>query len=149
MIIHRVPLEDHLNLKLTSKQISAVAKDVVKVSKLSRDEQIKCHARLEAKASRGQLNRILMCCVCGKLKNKSEFIDAHREKKVERRTCMRCALIIRKYVCRRVRVDGRLSFGCRSCFKFYPESLTNRPHIGGSSLYCNSCYVSDSSIISF
>ena len=153
MIIKRVPLEDHLNLKLVSKQISAVVKDVVKVSELSREEQIKCHTKLEVNAPRGRCYSTLTCFSCGKMKDKSEYIDAQRKKKVSRRICIDCATRRGWYGRRIVHINGKpqilltgWNFTCTFCSEVFPElyKYTYDPWTSykGEYRYCRDCWVS-------
>ncbi len=62
MIIKELPVEDHLNLKLASKCISAIANQVMDVSVHSREEQVTCSD-------------------CSRLLDHSEYIEAQLDTK--------------------------------------------------------------------
>ena len=147
MILKNVPVQDHLNMKLTSKALAAVAKDAMDVASLSREEQIGCHMKLEANAPRQKRYSFLTCFSCGALKSKSEYIDAHQKKKVSRRTCMGCAIRFGRR--RKVNINGELSFACRGCKKFVLVSPTSGPQWYyprnkryGKWWVCRPCFVS-------
>lgn len=124
MIIKELPVEDHLNLKLTAKSISAVAKEVMDVSVLSREEQVLCHTELEQNAPHGRCYHTLTCSRCSRLLDRSKYIDSQRRKDIIRRICISCAIETKRYGRRKVLFNGAPAFVCRDCEKLLPVSTT-------------------------
>jgi hypothetical protein len=97
MIIKELPVEDHLNLKLASKCISAVTNQVMDVSVLSREEQVLCHINIERNAPHGRCYHTLTCSDRSRLLDRSEYIKSQRKKKLFERACISCVVDTKRY----------------------------------------------------